>query len=98
MVPFHHTRPDDSLPPKVTGLSRTTSEIYKNNVWVTPSGWFDLPQLEFIYRAFGADRIIWSGDYPYYTIDGTRECLKTLSINEGDRESAGAIALFCRSR
>jgi uncharacterized protein len=34
MVPFYLARLDDSLPQKVTGLSRTISETYKNNVWV----------------------------------------------------------------
>jgi hypothetical protein len=86
MVPFHHTRLDDSLPPKVTGLFRTISEIYKNNVWVTPNGWFDLPSFRIHLQGIRSRPNYWSGDYPYYPMDGTRECLKTRSINEGDRE------------
>jgi uncharacterized protein len=73
MVPFYLPRLDDMLPPNVTGLPRTITETYLNHVWVTPSGLFDLPHFQFIHTVIGADRIIWSVDYPYLTLDGTRE-------------------------
>jgi len=86
MVPFYLHRLDDMLPPSVTGLSRTITETYLNHVWVTPSGLFDLPHFQFIYTVIGADRIIWSVDYPYLTLDGTREFLGTLPVSEQDLE------------
>jgi Amidohydrolase len=63
------------MPPNVTGLSGTISEIYRRHVWVTPSGMFGLPHFEFIHKVIGADRIIWSVDYPFLTLDGTQEFL-----------------------
>lgn len=84
MVPFYLARLDATIPPLVTGLSRTVSESFKANVWVTPSGLFDLPHFEFVYKVMGADRIIWSIDYPYLTMDGTREFLDKLAIPEDD--------------
>lgn len=86
MVPFYLHRLDDMLPPNVTGLSRTITEMYLNHVWVTPSGLFDLPHFQFIHTVIGADRIIWSVDYPYLTLDGTREFLAKLPVSEQDRE------------
>jgi hypothetical protein len=86
MVPFYLQRMDDMLPPSVTGLSRTITETYLNHVWVTPSGMFDLPHFQFISTIIGADRIIWSVDYPYLTLDGTREFLDKLPVSEEDRE------------
>ncbi len=86
MVPFYLQRLDEVIPPKVSDLSRSISESYKSNVWVTPSGMFDLPHFEFIYKVIGPDRIMWSADYPYFTIDGTREFLENLPISEVDKE------------
>jgi hypothetical protein len=74
------------LPPNVTGLNRTISETYRNHVWVTPSGLFDLPHFQFIHTVIGADRIIWSVDYPYLTLDGTREFIEKLPVSDYDRE------------
>jgi predicted TIM-barrel fold metal-dependent hydrolase len=84
MVPFYLARLDDMTPKVATGLSRTVSESYKANVWVTPSGMFDLPHFEFIYKVVGPDRVIWSNDYPFITLDGTREFLGKLSIPDED--------------
>jgi uncharacterized protein len=86
MVPFFLQRLDFVLPPEVTGLARTISENYLSNVWITPSGMFDLPHFEFIHKVMGADRIIWSTDYPYLTMDGAREFLLSLPVSEVDRE------------
>jgi predicted TIM-barrel fold metal-dependent hydrolase len=86
VVPFYLQRLDDMLPPKVTGLSQTITEPYLNHVRVTPSGMFNLPQFQFIHAVIGADRIIWSVDYPYLTLDGTREFIRKLPVSERDRE------------
>jgi uncharacterized protein len=87
MVPFYLYRLDDAIPPRVSGLSETITETYKRHVWVTPSGLFELPHFEFISKVIDADRIMWSGDYPYYTMDGTREFLESLPINESTKEN-----------
>lgn len=85
MVPFYLARMDVVLTPEMTGLSRTVSQSYRDQVWVTPSGMFDLPHFEFIHKVLGADRIIWATDYPFLTMDGTRDFLQSLPISEDDR-------------
>jgi predicted TIM-barrel fold metal-dependent hydrolase len=86
MVPFFLARLDFVIPPRATGFARTISQIYKDHVWVTPSGMFDLPHFEFIAKEIGADRILWSTDYPYLTMDGAREFLLNLPVSEEDKQ------------
>ncbi|MDR7157103.1 putative TIM-barrel fold metal-dependent hydrolase [Sphingobium xenophagum] len=84
MVPFFLARLDDMIPKAQTGLSRSITETYKSHVWVSPSGMFDLPHFEFIYKVIGADRIIWSVDYPVLTLNGTRAFLESLDVDQED--------------
>ncbi|WP_030910964.1 amidohydrolase family protein [Streptomyces sp. NRRL F-5126] len=86
MVPFYLSRLDDALPPRATGLSSTITETYRDHVWVTPSGVGGLPHFEFIHKVVGADRIIWSTDYPYLAMDGTRAFVEKLPVAQEDRE------------
>jgi predicted TIM-barrel fold metal-dependent hydrolase len=82
MVPFYLQRLDDVLPPSVTGLSTTITDIYRNHIWVTPSGMFYEPHFDFIRAVVGIDRLIWAVDYPYLSLDGTRKFLENLPITE----------------
>lgn len=85
MVPFYLQRLDDMLPPRLTGLGASISETYRNHVWVTPSGMFYQPQFEFIRNVIGLDRVIWAVDYPFLTLNGTREFLENLPITDEER-------------
>ncbi|MBB2748849.1 UNVERIFIED_ORG: putative TIM-barrel fold metal-dependent hydrolase [Microbispora rosea subsp. rosea] len=86
MVPFYLSRLDDVLSPGDTGLSRTITEVYRSNVWVTPSGMFHRPQFDFVRAVVGLDRLVWSVDYPFLHLDGTREFLDELDITPEERE------------
>ncbi|HTB13610.1 MAG TPA: amidohydrolase family protein [Bryobacteraceae bacterium] len=86
MVPFYLQRMDDTIPREATRLSRSITETYKAHVYVTPSGMLNLPHFEFTYKVLGADRILYSIDYPYLTLTGARDFLENLSISERDKE------------
>ena len=86
MVPFYLQRMDDAMSPEVTGLSRTITQTYTSQVYVTPSGMLDLPHFEFIHKVMGADRIIYAVDYPYLTNTGARDFLEQLPISQDDKE------------
>jgi uncharacterized protein len=97
MVPFYLSRLDAVMPTGVTGLSKSITETYHSNVWVTPSGMFDAPQFQFIRDTIGVDRLIWSVDYPYLTLDGTRSFLDSLPISDEELQKIthlNAEALF----
>lgn len=85
MVPFYLPRLDVAMPRSMTGLSAPISDIYREHVWVTPSGLLDEAQFEYIYRTVGPDRIIWSADYPYLSLDGHQTFLEKLAIPDGDK-------------
>jgi predicted TIM-barrel fold metal-dependent hydrolase len=85
MVPFFLQRLDDSLPPAATGLSRTISQTYREQVFVTPSGMFYLPHFLFVREVLGAGRIMFSVDYPYVTMTGARRWLENLPIDDAER-------------
>ena len=86
MVPFYLQRLDDIMSREVTGLSRTVTETYTSQVYVTPSGMLYMPQFEFIHKVVGADRILYSIDYPYLTNTGARSFLERLPISQADKE------------
>jgi uncharacterized protein len=85
MVPFFLRRLDDVLPPAATGLSRSISQTYRDQVFVTPSGILSLPHFLFVREVLGVDRIMFSVDYPYLTMTGARRWLEKLPIDETER-------------
>ncbi len=97
MVPFYLQRMDDAMPRTLTGLSRSITETYRSQVFVTPSGMLNLPHFRFIHEVLGADRIIYSVDYPYLTNTGAREFLERLAVGDEEKGKIGhrnAEALF----
>lgn len=86
MVPFFLDRLDETLPKQVTSLSRTVSETFVQQVYVTPSGMFSWPQFQFVLEVVGEDRIIYSMDYPYIRNEGARAFLENAPIDQRVRE------------
>lgn len=86
MVPFFLARLDEALPQKVTKLPRTISEYYKEHIYVTPSGMFTLPHFQFTLEVLGADRILYSVDYPYIGNEGARSFLENAPISQSDKD------------
>ena len=44
-----------------------------------------LPHFQFIHALMGAERILYSIDYPYQSLDGARAFLDSLPITEADK-------------
>ena len=85
MVPFMLQRMDDTMPPAATGLRRTITQTYRDQVYVTPSGMLYGPQFAFCREVLGPERIMFAVDYPYLTMTGARRWLETLPIPENER-------------
>ena len=80
-----------------THLDRTISEYYREHVWATPSGMYSQNQLQFILAEIGAERIIYSEDFPYiYNIrDNVSDFLEQAELTDDQRT---AIALTATPR
>ena len=86
MVPFFLQRLEDSIPQEASGLSRPLVQTYREHVYVSPSGMLTLPHFQFIHALMGADRILYSIDYPYQSLDGARAFIDSLQVSDTDRE------------
>lgn len=87
MVPFFLQRMDDTMPSAATGLSRTIGDTYREQVWVGPSGMLSTPHFLFVREVLGIDRIVFSIDYPYLTMNGARDWLESLPIPAVEKEA-----------
>lgn len=85
MVPFFLQRLDDSIPQEASGLSRSIVQTYREHVYVSPSGMLTLPHFQFVYSLMGAERILYSIDYPYQSLDGVRAFIESLPISEREK-------------
>ena len=67
-------------------LQRGVSQTILDQVWVSTSGMFTVPPFLLLLETFGADRIVFSVDYPFMANDGARGFLERLPVSPADRE------------
>lgn len=87
MVATWLDRADEVLGAGATYLSRPVSGYYREQVWVTPSGMYNHNQLDHIVAEIGAQRIIYSEDFPYVVRDDVSEFLDKASLSEADKNA-----------
>ncbi|HXT90152.1 MAG TPA: amidohydrolase family protein [Trebonia sp.] len=85
MLPFMLDRVDDMMPRSLTGLDEKMSEYIRRHVWVTTSGMFSLPPALCALSVFGADRVLFSVDYPFSPNRRGREFLESLPVPPADK-------------
>ncbi|WOB24513.1 MULTISPECIES: amidohydrolase family protein [Xanthomonas] len=85
MVPFFLQRLEDSIPQQAAGLERSIVQTYREHVYVSPSGMLTLPHFQFVYALMGAQRILYSIDYPYQSLDGARAFIDNLPISDAEK-------------
>ncbi len=88
LVPFYLNRLDDQQS-KTLKLPRKISDYFKTNIYITPSGLFSDAQLKYIIDAVGADRVLYSADYPFLIDRNTRQFLEQAPISNEDRNKIG---------
>ena len=86
MIPFMLARINNVLTPVAKHLQRTVPEYFLQNFYITTSGFFTDPPLLLALQVIGADRIIFSVDYPYSTNEQGRVFLDSASISPADKE------------
>jgi uncharacterized protein len=88
MLPFMLARADEWLTPAARhdGLERGVADTFRSNFWVTTSGMFTIPPFQLLQQITGADRILFSVDYPFSPNIQGREFLDALPISPADKE------------
>ncbi|MET0453157.1 MAG: amidohydrolase family protein [Mycobacterium sp.] len=70
-------------------LERQPSAYYRQQVWATPSGLYSQNQLDFIVAEIGAQRIVYSEDFPYLVRDDVTEFLAKARLSDEQRHAIG---------
>jgi predicted TIM-barrel fold metal-dependent hydrolase len=83
-LPFSLLRAQDGLPRSVTGLERSVTEYFFDHFWVTTSGYFTAPPFWCAVDVLGADRLMYSVDYPYRTNVAGAQFLESIAIAPED--------------
>jgi uncharacterized protein len=86
MIPFMLARIDDTLTPMAKQLQQPASEYFLHHFHITTSGFFTDPPLLLAMQVMGADRIMFSVDYPFSTNEQGRAFLDHASLSPADRE------------
>jgi predicted TIM-barrel fold metal-dependent hydrolase len=84
-IPFSLARADEVLTP-FANLERRVGDYFHENFYITTSGYFTFPPLLCALMVLGADRIIFSVDYPYSDNVEARAFLDSAPISDADRE------------
>ena len=84
MLPFMLGRADQVLRGR-PGFERPISEIIVNQVYITTAGFFTIPPFLNALTTFGADRILFSVDYPYSSNVPGRALLDMLPVSPADK-------------
>jgi predicted TIM-barrel fold metal-dependent hydrolase len=85
-LPFSLVRAQDGLPQAVTGLPKSVSEYFCEHFFVTTSGYFTQPPFRCALDILGADRILYSVDYPYRSNVAGAKFLAELNVSPSDRD------------
>ena len=56
-------------------------------LFTLPRHMLTLPHFQFIYALMGAERILFSVDYPYQTLDGVKTFIDSLPVNKAEKEA-----------
>lgn len=86
MIPFMLDRINNTLGQAARNLHYRVPEYFLRNFFVTTSGFFTDPPLLLTMEVMGADRIIFSVDYPYSTNEQGRRFLDNIAISPQDKE------------
>ncbi len=86
LIPFYTDRINTFFPASASPMKHDFKYYMLNNIYVTPSGMFNNAQLNNTIEIMGADRILYSADYPYYSNKGARDFIEKAPISAKDKE------------
>lgn len=68
---------------------KTIREYFAQNIWITTSGHFSTPTLHYCMTEVGADRILFSIDYPFENFHDACDWFDKAEVNDVDRRKIG---------
>jgi 2,3-dihydroxybenzoate decarboxylase len=68
---------------------KTLRQYFRDNIWITTAGNCSLPMLSLCLTEIGADRILFSIDYPYERMDLSCDWFDKLEISLSEKEKIG---------
>jgi predicted TIM-barrel fold metal-dependent hydrolase len=83
-LPYYMVRSDAFLAKSTSHLKRRVSEYFHEHLYVTTSGCFSLPPFLCALQVVGADRTLFSVDYPYDSNLSGRAFLDALPVSAED--------------
>jgi uncharacterized protein len=86
MIPFMLARIDDMLAPLPKQLQHPVPEYFLQHFHLTTSGFFTDPPFLLTMQVMGADRILFSVDYPFSANEQGRAFLDHASISPAEKE------------
>lgn len=87
MLPMMMVRSERAFKPGNGGANqRTLTDTFKQQLFITTSGFFTQPPLKLALDTFGIDNILFSVDYPFSTNEMGIEFLKNIDLPEVDIE------------
>jgi hypothetical protein len=84
-LPFMLPRIENNLPKEVTKLERPIGSYMRENIYYTVSGFNFIPAFLDLLLEVGADRIMFSADYPYGSMTQARSFLDKLPVSPADK-------------
>ncbi|MGV9387461.1 amidohydrolase family protein [Nonomuraea sp. NPDC003707] len=91
MIPFALDRINTVLSPMARHLRQPVADYFQTNIFFTTSGYITSPPLLCALSVVGAERLIFSVDYPYTANQPARAFLETAPISPSDREKIGHL-------
>jgi 2,3-dihydroxybenzoate decarboxylase len=80
---------EDIKKPLGLDCKRTIREYFAENIWITTSGHFSSTTLNFCMNEIGADRILFSIDYPFESFADGCDWFDNMEISDTDRYKIG---------
>jgi len=85
-LPFSIARADAILSREPGRLKRRVAEYFHEHFWITTSGYFTHPPFLCALQVVGADRLLFSVDYPFSPNAAGRAFLDSLPLSPADRD------------
>jgi 5-carboxyvanillate decarboxylase len=67
-------------------LQKNPSQYFKDNFYVTTSGMFWQPVLQFVCSVLGADKILFAADYPYESSGEAVQFMESVQLSDSDKD------------